>query len=93
MSREGFEPTTLCSSVVRALFMRSMCRGVESRSGHLIFFPAFVLYLEGISELNSLMMNNHVFITTFYQVDITMMVPKLNARRVTLAQIIELKQP
>lgn len=34
--------------------MRWGCRGFESRSWHLIYFPAFVLYLEGISELTSL---------------------------------------
>ena len=44
------------SSVIRAPLMRSGCRGFESRSEHLIF-PAFFLYLEGISELTSLMMN------------------------------------
>ena len=34
----------LCSLVVRTPDVRSGCRGFESRSGHLIIFPAFVRF-------------------------------------------------
>ena len=39
----------LGSSVVRAPFMRSGCRGFESRSGHLIF-PALVLFIDKVYQ-------------------------------------------
>ena len=50
----------LGSSVVRAPFMRSGCRGFESYSGHLIF-PSICLFIYiGISELTFLMMNEQL---------------------------------
>ena len=48
MPRAGFQPTTprsheRCS---RAPFMRSGCRGLESRSGHLIFSSICSVYID-----------------------------------------------
>ena len=44
--------TWLGSSVVRAPFMRSGCRGFESRSGHLIFSSICSVYIDRHIRVN-----------------------------------------